>query len=259
MMAQIQNERKERVRSYCRSHQIDDSFSDGELTGFLADEKHKVLYCVIFKVSSKWLKNMMRTVGGQRFRSVNSYTPEERTKILQTYFKFMFVRQPLDRLLSAFINKLYYVRDPLFRHMWGRKILKLYRPNATEEDMKNGDNIAYDEFAQFVLDGHRDPHWAHYHERCHPCTIQYDFIGQFESFTDELPYLFEAAGIEDPPEIEREYVTSNTSTKVRSYYSQLPVDRIRGLAEKYRADYEMFGYPFPGQVIQELIEELEGA
>ena len=257
-MTQIQRERKEKIREYCTSHGIKQTLQDINPTDMIVDEKNKIVYCVIYKVSSKWLKNMMWTISEGQWKGMSKYTKEEGERILETYFKFMFVRQPLERLLSAFINKLYYVRDPMYRKIWGKKILKLYRPNATQEAIDNGDDIAFDEFAQFVLrDQYRDPHWADYQRRCHPCAIDYDFIGHFENLQDELPHLYEAAGIEDAPQVKKEYITANTTSKVRSYYSQLPKSRIQRLAEMYRPDYEMFRYPFPGPLFEELLEELD--
>lgn len=71
---------------------------------------------------------------------------------LQTYFKFIFVRDPLDRLLSAYVDKFQYGDNPLFTWKFGRHIIAKYRLNASNESLTRGHDVRHDEFVKYVID-----------------------------------------------------------------------------------------------------------
>ena len=80
------------------------------------DDENKIIYCTIPKVSSTTWKRVLGVVHGldknierihrsELWRWLYQYTEEERLKRIKTYFKFLFVREPLHRLLSAYKDK----------------------------------------------------------------------------------------------------------------------------------------------------------
>ena len=54
------------------------------------------------------------------------FSAEEAADRLARYFKFMFVREPLERLVSAYRDKM--IRDSAYRKFYVPKILTSYRP-----------------------------------------------------------------------------------------------------------------------------------
>jgi len=91
--------------------------------------QRRYVYCSIPKVAcSSWMHTVLRLEGknisrvskvhdpqmtdGIIKRAVH-YKPAERDALLSNYFKFMFVRDPLERLVSAYRDKCY--RDPSYR------------------------------------------------------------------------------------------------------------------------------------------------
>ena len=66
------------------------------------------------------------------FKRLDSYTEEEIRYRLDHYLKFMFVRQPFERALSAYRDKVN-PGNKYFQEVYGRKIVRMYRLNATEE------------------------------------------------------------------------------------------------------------------------------
>ena len=259
-MDEIQTERRAMIRNYCRKNAAESETIKGKRLGvdFLVDQQHQLLYCSTYKVSSTQLKQLIVKFSAGSWKQLEHYSDAEREQVLQTHFKFMFVRQPLERLLSAFIDKMYVARDPMYRRMWGRPILKRYRPNATAEAVENCDDITFEEFVRYVVDGGWDPHWAKYHRWCRVCAIDYDFIGRFENLQAELQYVFRwAPGVEEMPNFIKPYVSHNTTAKVISYYSQLPRPLLVRLVRFFRSDYEVFGYPYPGPIFEQLLKSLE--
>ena len=257
--------RKELQREYCLKHSYKTKLAGEDLTFFIVDDENKIIYCTIPKVSSTtWKqvlgvlhgldKNMKEIHTGDLWRWLYQYTEEERLKRIKTYFKFLFVREPLHRLLSAYKDK-FLRRDRECSKDARIQIVKTYRPNDYTPNY-NDINITFAEFIQyFSNDVPRNPHWRQYEKLCHPCVINYDFIGHLETLEDDAPLLLKMAGIDDrtsfPP------IHKSTSTdEVLEYYSQVPKQYITRLGELYRRDFEIFGYDYlaPVQLLLNISE-----
>ena len=271
-MEEIQWERQQRIRKYCgrksTKPQAVYSLERKQLAHFIVDTRYKIFMCLNYKAGSRHLKRFMGALNGavlptngplprEAFKWGNNFNPDDKLFMSKTYFRVFFTREPLVRLLSAFIDKFYTVEDPVYRLGYGRTIISTYRQNPSPESLHKGDDVKFSEFVQWVLDSpivKLNEHWQLATVRCFPCAIEYDFIGKFENFQDELPDLYKAAGV---PSVSWEFpfVSHNTSAQVNHYYSQLSQEQILQLAELYRPDYEAFGYPFPGPLFGNLMKQ----
>lgn len=249
--------RKELVKDYCKRHNRSDSIYGQDLRYHLVFHKTRTIYCFAPKVASTQWKTVLsalnegiRTfhhVSEIKFDHLNAYPLDEAEQMLRTYFTFLFVREPLERFLSAYKDK-FLRENVVFHQAIGRKIIKNFRPNATEEALATGRGVTFSEFANYVVKTrHLDEHWRPYDKLCHPCAIQYDFIGHYEDLAEDSQYLLKMAGIEDrvsfPP-----FRQSRTSAELLAYFSQIPKLTILELAKIYESDFEMFEYRFPGQL-----------
>ena len=224
------------------------------LYNIIVDEKFKILFCYIPKIACTQWKTVMASLGGtetkfwihdaRNFKFLGDYPMEEVDRILQTYFKFVFVREPFERLLSAYLDK-FYSGDPDFHNNYGREIIKRYRPGGNPEHK----NVTFDEFLNYVLHigkGYWNEHWQTYDKLCHPCGIQYDFIGKFENLEQEAPYVLEMSGISRILNISfPEIKPSMTFSKVPFYYSQISKERFYAVLKLFGNDTEMFRYDLP--------------
>ena len=253
-------ERKALVQDYCKRHNRNaDTVLGHDLRYFLVFHSRKVIYCFIPKVSSnQWKKELSgleeedkqiyHKVNGSFKNNLNNFSPQEVEEMLKNYFTFLFVRDPMERVLSAYRNK-FVKENKSFHRAIGTRIVNKYRRNATQQALETGSDVTFSEFANYVVDSHRipDEHWAPFDKLCHPCAVDYDFIGHYEELTEDAPYLIKKAGIDDrvsfPP-----FRPSNTTAEMLHYYSQIPKMKIFQIAKVYESDYEMFGYPFPGQL-----------
>ena len=183
------------------------------------------------------------------WKRLYQYSEEERNVRLQTYFKFLFVRDPLKRLLSAYKNK-FIGSNPGVSSFARMHIIMEYRPKDLN---KNNNWVSFPEFIQyFSEDRARNQHWRQYEKLCHPCAVNYSFIGHLETLEDDAHLLLKMAGIDDRvsfPPVHK----STSSSEILDYYSQVPIEYITRLGELYRSDFEMFGYDFPGD-LQTLIK-----
>lgn len=177
---------------------------------------------------------------------LSDYPADRVTELLSTYTKFLFVRHPFERLLSAYRNKLEQRHDSsrYFQSRFGRRIVKRYRANATARSLRDGDDVTFAEFAEFVADTRNtifNEHWAPIDKLCRPCAINYDFIGKHESLFQDSDYLLKhVVGVSD--------VTfpkgpdSNTSTDLVKYYSSLDHNAILRLYGIFEYDFKLFNY-----------------
>ena len=218
----------------------------------------KTLYCIMPKVASRQWRGMLYPFNkGGKMIKLAEFPLSLQKQMLKTFFKFTFVREPFERILSAYKDKFVYPRFPprkLKNH--GTLILKNVRPNASRRAMKKLDDITFHEFIEYLVTkgsnkstSVMDWHWDNYVNICGMCAIHYDFIGHYETFDQDLADFKEAAGL-TPEEAERFDARasnkSDTASSLLSYYSQIPKEWIDVLGQLYRANFEMFNYDFPG-------------
>jgi len=219
----------------------------------------KILYCITPKAASRQLREMLFLFNENKRREplLSKYPPDEQRQKWETYFKFTFVREPFERILSAFKDKFVYPRFPRpMLQLHGRAILRTVRPNASQSALDKLDDITFREFIEYlVTKGSNkstpvmDWHWDNYVNICGMCAISYDFIGHYETFNQDLADFKEAAGL-SPQQANRFNARANnkstTASSMLSYYAEIPIKWIDILGQLFRANFEMFGYSFPG-------------
>ena len=193
-----------------------------------------------------WLLFFLQVHEWKQWKRLSQYSETERDFRLQTYFKFMFVREPLHRLLSAYKDKFTTLGNPKYSPHYREKIIKSYRP----DDFKpGGENfITFAEFIKYYSqDINPDQHWRQYERLCHPCFVNYDFIGRLETLEEDGTLLLKMAGIDDRvtfPAVHRQ----TSSDEVLKYYSQVPSEDIIRIGKQYVSDFLLFGYDYLGPV-----------
>jgi len=70
----------------------------------------------------------------------------------------MFVREPLERLRSAYVDKFLSGDNSLFNTVYGRTIIAKYRYNATNSSLQRGHDVRHDEFVKYIIDPRCDVH-----------------------------------------------------------------------------------------------------
>lgn len=152
----------------------------------------------------------------------------------KSYFKFAFVRNPWDRLLSAYACLLGCAdRDFPFRDtIWARKHL-----------------AQFPDFEAFVLSlsdsrtSHRITNYIHFRPQIGWVTlpgsdrVELDFVGRYESLADDFRVIAERLSIDPTLPV--------TNRSERGSYKDAYTDRMRDIvANLYRADIEAFDYDF---------------
>lgn len=233
------------------------------LTHLIVDRKHKLLYCYIPKVASSNVKRLLLTLQNltddsnaikyfdQRgFEFLSDVSAEERDDILKTFLKFMLVRHPLDRILSAYRNKLLDGKNTEFQIKYARDIVRKYRQSSVAPNETKGDDLKFEEFVKYLIDEKNDlqymnEHWMPMYQLCQPCFVNYDFIGSFENLDLDISVLLKkihASKTVTFPRKQAYYRMSLKSRQVARFYMNFTADEYNSLAQRYKRDFKCFNY-----------------
>ncbi|KAM9293910.1 carbohydrate sulfotransferase 14 [Gastrophryne carolinensis] len=229
------------------------------LRHIIVSDKYKVLYCYVPKVACSNWKRVLKVLDGH-LESVDvkvkmdhkndlvflsDFPADEIDRRLRTYYKFMFVREPLERLLSAYRNKFGEIRE--YQQRYGMEIVKRYRK---EPGASKGDDVTFSEFLLYLLDEDvekMNEHWMPIYNLCQPCAMPYDFIGSYEHLQEDANTVLEAIGAPGYirfPERQAWYKPVNKET-LRYFLCNTPRGLIRELLPKYILDFSLFAYQLP--------------
>uniref|UniRef100_A0A3Q2ZXM8 Carbohydrate sulfotransferase n=1 Tax=Kryptolebias marmoratus TaxID=37003 RepID=A0A3Q2ZXM8_KRYMA len=245
LLYQLQDLRKQLVQEQCREHKkanlkgntLED-LSQSKLKNFIVDDKHGIIYCYIPKVAcTNWKRVLYALNQGEpypdlvsiksstvhkqfKFTLLNDYSRTEIKAKLRHYTKFLFVRDPFVRLVSAYRDKL-------------------------------GIRPSFYNFIQYLLDPQTErsapfePHWRQMHRLCHPCLIEYDFIGHQETLQDDAPQLLKMLKLEDSITFPSAYENVTDQDFLLNWFRAAPLEDRRKLYELYEEDFRLFGYRSP--------------
>ncbi|XP_007538120.1 carbohydrate sulfotransferase 14 [Erinaceus europaeus] len=226
----------------------------------LVSDRYRFLYCYVPKVACSNWKRVLKVLAGA-LGSVDArlkmdhhsdlvfladLRPEEIRYRLQHYFKFLFVRDPLDRLLSAYRNKFGEIRE--YQRRYGAEIVRRYRVGAGPSPA--GDDVTFPEFLSFLAD--EDPermneHWMPVYHLCQPCAVRYDFVGSYERLEADANHVLE--WVRAPPHVRfpaRQAWYRPTSPESLHYHlCSAPRALLQDVLPKYILDFSLFAYPLP--------------
>lgn len=253
-----------RVKEYCAKQGTQSDEKNPDFSNFIVSEKHKLVYCSVPKVAcTVWkrifanLQGINVTIGVHKYtkgklKILSNYSLEERKKILKTYRKFMFVREPFERLLSAYRDCFYgefKTTSDYWKkyHEFIREVLS--NGSGRHKDTLNGD-VSFEQFATYLVLRRKEgklfqEHWREQHKLCHPCRVKFDYIGHYETLAEDALFILRKANLENGVFFP-EWKPTNTSSLMKKYYSTLSFLRIKQLQNIYQKDIELFGYSFPG-------------
>ncbi|XP_069554458.1 carbohydrate sulfotransferase 10 isoform X1 [Brachyistius frenatus] len=277
----VSDKRVELLSSVCKNSSLRNltrvSISKFVLDRIFVCDKQKILFCQTPKVGNTQWKKVLIVLNGA-FPSVeeipenlvhdhdknglprlSSLAPQEITHRLNTYFKFFIVRDPFERLISAFKDK--FVKNPRFepwyKHDIAPAIIRKYRKVHRDDDLA-ASGLHFEDFVRYLGDaegrrrtdrqfGEHIIHWVTYAELCAPCEIHYSVVGHHETLERDAPHILRAAGVEglvSYPAIPLG-ITRYNRTKVERYFSGVSKRDVRRLYARYRGDFGLFGYPSP--------------
>ncbi|XP_005006263.1 carbohydrate sulfotransferase 14 [Cavia porcellus] len=230
------------------------------LRHILVSDRHRFLYCYVPKVACSNWKRVLKVLAGVldnvdvRLKMdhhsdlvfLADLRPEEIRYRLQHYFKFLFVRDPLERLLSAYRNKFGEIRE--YQQRYGAEIVRRYRPGAGPTPA--GDDVTFAEFLRYLVE--EDPermneHWMPVYHLCQPCAVHYNFVGTYERLEADANQVLEWVGA--PPHVRfparQAWYRPVSPESLHYHLCSVPQALLQDVLPKYILDFSLFAYPLP--------------
>ncbi len=183
-------------------------------------------------------------------------TDFKRIQKIQNYFKFTILRHPLERLVSGFRNK---IEPPLVRktekfNQIKQDILKKYRNEAYQKWLKSDDDcklaVQFSEFVDYFIHSNKkriNPHFKPFIYTCHPCSIRYDFYGNFRNYGSDIQSIANTFGLSFTWYRNKSLhsTSQDTRTLTKTYYNQLSQDQKLKLLDCFKEDLEFYYNLYP--------------
>ena len=142
--------------------------------------------------------------------------PDTMNNLMNT-MRLLVVRDPWDRLLSAYRDKLELgntADQQAFQESYGKDMVAKYRREGLERfgegfyESNSGAPVSvrgrtlneptFWEFVQAIIrEGVNDRHWNPYHLHCNLCHVEFNFIVKLENIVEEEKELFRFLNIDD--------------------------------------------------------------
>ena len=228
----------------------------------LVNDKKRIAFAEIPKCASTTLDRFMVLMGGKytardlqgqelwQFDTMRRFGlrnfDEHSQHILADYRKFIVIRHPMDRFVSAFNDKILTPRTRDKEHK--QNLLKFL--NGTFSNVTE-----FQRFTKAVLRGFSNNHWNPHASMCHFDQVDYDDVIRMESFRHDLePMVTGYLGLnwshvqEGSSNMKRANTDDNVSRTVTSrrlsIFEQIPRNELLQLKDFFRNDFEILGYDF---------------
>jgi len=232
----------------------------------IVNDEYKFLYCYTPKVACSNWKKVIKYLYGQvddvdkvykmnhqsGFKKLSDYNVDEINFRISNYYKFMFVRNPTRRIISAYRNKFNEIEA--FYKTYGKKINEIFHPKRLHQNYEGkviGDDIAFLDFIKYLNEGveliDMNEHWMPMSLLCQPCVMGYNFIGSTENIDEDSETVLRS--IKAPSQVhfpKRQSYYKPTSKSLENFYlSLLPRNTLHEFVQRYSLDYNMFSYHKP--------------
>ncbi|XP_064625981.1 carbohydrate sulfotransferase 14-like [Lineus longissimus] len=130
------------------------------------NDKYKFIHCMIPKIGCTNWKRLFLGLAGVKSPFVrqlsvhrsprvarmrlSNYTPDEIAYRLQHYTKSIAVRDPMERVLSAFRSKLSSPGKRSFHEKYGAEILQKYHPDLPQYVLDKGMGVTFQDFVHHL-------------------------------------------------------------------------------------------------------------
>ncbi|XP_070568578.1 carbohydrate sulfotransferase 11-like [Ptychodera flava] len=257
---EVFEQRRRLVQDVCRNDNVPlvEKIDYGRI---LVDPAHSIMYCQVEKVgSSNWLRTFLILAGEfsandtipwssiykvyDHYKRLSQYLHPERLQLLQQYKKFMFVRHPFNRLLSAYVNK--FEQQPSME-----LIAEMLKTLGVTPASNSSSVLTFPDFVRYLIMTKDSTetwniHYKPIYYLCYPCNITYDIIGHLETVTRDSAYILNLMSADfEYPNFVPARTNSSRSDNLRKYFSTLTKEQIRELYNIYEKDFKLFGYEIP--------------
>ncbi len=200
------------------------------------------------------------------FQNNHSLTDAKRVQKLKNYGKFIIVRHPLQRILSAYLDKL---SSPLLRqlpeydkgmHVFRHDIMKRYHPDKYSYWVENNHtelSISFQDYIMWLNDFSPmnltllNEHFSPQYDNSQPCRVRYHFYGNFDNFKEDFTLILNEFKIDASILLELLPPKKGDSTlrRIDLFWSPLPSELKHKLYSQYKIDFDFYHTLYPSEII----------
>jgi chondroitin 4-sulfotransferase 11 len=278
----IYDQRLQNIRERCEKIKgqrpsLEQIWESGQEIEFpmIVDEGNKLMYCELPKVGSSNWKRVLIKLTDERFEDIRNvlairkprkldhynltyltdYPVEKRLEMLKTYYTFTVVRDPIERVLSAYRDKAF----DEFRGGIGRRTYSFLEKRNQADKFIDYDVESFHRFVAYLSArgpevgakgdfGIRVRHWTRFFDICRVCDVDWNFLGKVESIVEDAAYML--ADVNLSSVVEYPYYRKATDTdQIKRYFSGLTKEGLERLYYTYQLDFELFQYSIPQYVL----------
>ena len=217
----------------------------------------------------------------------NSFLKKELTRevkqyMLRNYFKFIMIRNPLERLVSAYRSKIErplqffdfyrqtnflranstHVGDRDFFQGYRRIILSTYKLNSLIDWVRtNGSyelSVDFPTYVRWIMDSRDADLNEHFSSILHnaaPCRVDYHLYLNFKNYSRDVHLLISRLNTSTDYFVDRDYHTkpgSDTRSTLPHYYSQLSPDSRRRLFARMAPELDFYYHLYPEEQLSHI-------
>ncbi|XP_069180480.1 carbohydrate sulfotransferase 10 isoform X2 [Procambarus clarkii] len=213
-----------------------------------------------YKSRSRDRKKYMPRFGGGHRRVFEEYkapkTAQKKSEVFRQSLRFIVVRHPFARLLSAYRDKIENPKPkpfvPYFLDLQ-RAIMLKYRVANTNV---NSTSPTFSEFVNYVIDSTENLKtakqwyeevvcWTPYWVQCGVCSSDYQLVIKLETMVADEQFLAHVADLKEIQNVHewRNLKRDQASTAVLpDYFKSLTKRQIWLLYDRFKLDFDLFGY-----------------
>lgn len=173
----------------------------------------------------------------------------------------MFVRDPFVRLISAYRNKFEQENEDFYKR-FAVIMLKKYSnysdpPASVVDAFAAGIRPSFSNFVRYLLDPNTEKempfneHWRQIYRLCHPCQINYDFVGKLETLDEDAEHLLRLLRVDNVVDFPQSHRNLTVSSWEQDWFASIPLESRKELYRLYEADFKLFGYSKPEKLLHE--------
>ncbi|MGM0441607.1 MAG: sulfotransferase family protein [Elusimicrobiota bacterium] len=201
----------------------------------VVDFKRGFLFNRITKVASSALMATLRPGPEAEDYKKNHTRPsrlgKDKIKEVEKLFKFAFVRNPYDRILSSYLHHMETTERR--RERFKKPVPGLFK--------KYGEKPTFYEFCRFLEEGglYKDKHLAPQISLLSLPPEEFDFIGKFENIEEDFSFITTRVKSLEDKSLKRGGTYTGASDKRRKYYDSKTADIVSRL---YKDDFKRLDY-----------------
>ncbi len=164
------------------------------------------------------------------------------------FFKFGFVRNPYDRVLSAYLDKIFAPQNsPEKRSQYApvAVAIKAWCTGQAKDQINlDQDPVSFEEFVRFIAQQNSydmDRHWLHQHLTMWHPYLKLDFLGRLENFSNDMVHVLTELGA--PDEIRDAVSSKSNASRKDETLTQFYTPNLAGMVFRtFARDFEIYGY-----------------